>query len=85
MGFDTVEHAKQVQAIFYPENIHIKGIDMKQSRIQIDDAVFQLISAAGAFCRTYRRRDARMAFAVSVMQLCRKMFCVFQSCLIWLM
>ena len=33
MGFDTVEHAKQVQAIFYPENIHIKGIDMKQSRI----------------------------------------------------
>ena len=47
MGFDTVEHAKQTQAIFYPENIHIKGIDMKQSRIQIDDAVFQLISLPG--------------------------------------
>ena len=47
MGFETVEQAKQTQAVFYPEQVHITGIDMKHPEIAIDDAVFKLVALPG--------------------------------------
>ena len=47
MGFDTAAHAKEAQAVYYPEKLHIIGVDMKQPEIMIDGEIFELISLEG--------------------------------------
>ena len=47
MGFDTVAHAKEAQAVYYPEKLHIIGVDMKRPEIMIDGEIFELISLEG--------------------------------------
>ena len=47
MGFDTAAHAKEAQAVYYPEKLHIIGVDMKRPEIMIDGEIFELISLEG--------------------------------------
>ena len=46
MGFDTVEHERDA-GHFYPEKLHIIGVDMKRPEIMIDGEIFELISLEG--------------------------------------
>ena len=47
MGFDTAAHAKEAQAVYYPEKLHIIGVDMKRPEIMIDGESFELNSQEG--------------------------------------
>lgn len=47
MGFDTAAHAKEAQVVYYPEKLHIIGVDMKRPEIMIDGEIFELISLEG--------------------------------------
>lgn len=48
MGFDTAAHAKEAQAVYYPEKLHIIGVDEAAGNY-VDGEIFELISLEGSF------------------------------------